>query len=209
MSGPGRCAALPGHSGCWVLSSRWRMSALGRTIDERTVAADLASMPLPEWRRAFANQWADEVDDSGWAVIPKMWALAVDPHSPAASLIKPLTGPLRNAGVKLLEPTSAAPPCGTGGPHGVARRTASAHHASHRTGHTFGVVGRRHGLPASHTSKCAHWASNRPGPQDPSPVGSSSGSGVLCSRSVRVRVLARSARSADMRSVGWGPAHHD
>jgi hypothetical protein len=47
-----------------------------------------------------------------------MRAVAVDPHSPAASLIKPLTGPLRNAGVKLLEPTSAAPPCGTGGPHG-------------------------------------------------------------------------------------------
>jgi hypothetical protein len=33
----------------------------------------------------------------------KVRAVAIDPHSPAATLIKPLTDPLRNAGVKLLE----------------------------------------------------------------------------------------------------------
>jgi hypothetical protein len=33
------------------------------------VAADLASMPLRQWRRAYANQWDDEVDDGGWSVI--------------------------------------------------------------------------------------------------------------------------------------------
>jgi phage terminase large subunit-like protein len=31
------------------------MPALGRTIQPSTVAADLASMPLPEWRRAYAT----------------------------------------------------------------------------------------------------------------------------------------------------------
>jgi hypothetical protein len=52
---------------------RWPgfMPALGRTIDERTVAADLASMPLGEWRRAYANQWDDDLDDGAWEVISK------------------------------------------------------------------------------------------------------------------------------------------
>jgi len=47
------------------------MPALGRTIAPETVAPDLASMKLREWRRAYANQWDDEVDGGGWAVIPK------------------------------------------------------------------------------------------------------------------------------------------
>lgn len=47
------------------------MPALGKTIQPATVAADLASMPLPEWRRAYANVWDDEVDDGGWAVISR------------------------------------------------------------------------------------------------------------------------------------------
>jgi hypothetical protein len=51
--------------------ARWPgfLPALGRTIDPATAAADLASMPLRQWRRAYANQWDDEVDDGGWAVI--------------------------------------------------------------------------------------------------------------------------------------------
>jgi hypothetical protein len=44
------------------------MPALGRTIQPETVAADLASMPLPEWRRAYANQWPNETLE-GWKVI--------------------------------------------------------------------------------------------------------------------------------------------
>jgi phage terminase large subunit-like protein len=53
------------------------MPALGRTISEETVAADLASMRLPQWRRAYANQWDDEVDDGGWAVIGRdVWEAA-------------------------------------------------------------------------------------------------------------------------------------
>jgi phage terminase large subunit-like protein len=46
------------------------MPALGITIDTETVAADLAAMPLPEWRRAYANQWPDESLE-GWKVIPR------------------------------------------------------------------------------------------------------------------------------------------
>jgi phage terminase large subunit-like protein len=50
------------------------MPALGRTIDERTVATDLASMQLGEWRRAYANQWDDDVEDGGWEVISRdLW----------------------------------------------------------------------------------------------------------------------------------------
>ncbi len=44
------------------------MPALGRTIQPETIAADLASMPLAEWRRAYANQWPDETAE-GWSVI--------------------------------------------------------------------------------------------------------------------------------------------
>jgi phage terminase large subunit-like protein len=46
------------------------MPALDRTIDRETVRKDLVSLPLPEWRRANANQWPDESDE-GWSVIPQ------------------------------------------------------------------------------------------------------------------------------------------
>jgi len=45
--------------------------ALGFTVEEATIAADLASMPLPEWRRAYANQWLSDTDAAGWAVISR------------------------------------------------------------------------------------------------------------------------------------------
>jgi phage terminase large subunit-like protein len=45
------------------------MPALGRTIDPATVAADLATMTLSQWRRAYCNMWDDEADDDGWQVI--------------------------------------------------------------------------------------------------------------------------------------------
>ncbi len=48
------------------------MPALGRTITERTVAADLASgMPLSEFRRSHLNIWEDEVAEGGWRVVPR------------------------------------------------------------------------------------------------------------------------------------------
>jgi phage terminase large subunit-like protein len=46
------------------------MPALGHTVEESTIAADLRTMQLAEWRRAYANQWPDEADQ-GWAVIPR------------------------------------------------------------------------------------------------------------------------------------------
>ena len=46
------------------------MPALGHTIDEDVVAADLAAMAPAEWRRAYANQWPDESDD-GWSTIDR------------------------------------------------------------------------------------------------------------------------------------------
>jgi phage terminase large subunit-like protein len=50
------------------------MPALGHTISTDTVAKDLAAMPLPEWRRAYANQWPDESLE-GWKVIGRdVWA---------------------------------------------------------------------------------------------------------------------------------------
>jgi len=46
------------------------MPALGHTIDESVVEADLAVMAPAEWRRAYANQWPDESAE-GWTVIPQ------------------------------------------------------------------------------------------------------------------------------------------
>jgi phage terminase large subunit-like protein len=44
------------------------MPALGRTIEPATVAKDLAAMALPEWRRAYANQWFDQTAE-GWHLV--------------------------------------------------------------------------------------------------------------------------------------------
>lgn len=46
------------------------MPALGHTIDEAVVAADLAAMAPAEWRRAYANQWPDESEE-GWLVVDR------------------------------------------------------------------------------------------------------------------------------------------
>jgi phage terminase large subunit-like protein len=44
------------------------MPALGKTINETTVAADFAAMAEPEFRRAVLNQWVDELGLGGWDV---------------------------------------------------------------------------------------------------------------------------------------------
>lgn len=50
----------------------WRatMPALGYTITEETVTADLASMPLAQFKRSHLNLWPDESDE-GWQVISR------------------------------------------------------------------------------------------------------------------------------------------
>lgn len=58
--------ADPGDPDVWCSC----MPALGFTVDEATIHADLAAMPPAEFKRAYLNQWPDEAD-SGWAVIPR------------------------------------------------------------------------------------------------------------------------------------------
>jgi hypothetical protein len=41
------------------------MPALGRTVDEKTIATDMAAMAPVEFRRAYLNQWPDE-SSLGW-----------------------------------------------------------------------------------------------------------------------------------------------
>lgn len=49
------------------------MPALGRLIDVATVRADLASMGVAEFRRAYLNQWPDESLE-GWTVVGRdLW----------------------------------------------------------------------------------------------------------------------------------------
>jgi phage terminase large subunit-like protein len=62
----------PGDPATW----RACMPALGRTVDEQTVAADMAAMPPAEFCRAYLNQWYDE-SNVGWAVISRdVWMAA-------------------------------------------------------------------------------------------------------------------------------------
>ncbi len=45
--------------------------AIGHTIGVDTVAADHRAMPLAGFRRAFLNQWADDLDDAGWNIVDR------------------------------------------------------------------------------------------------------------------------------------------
>jgi len=58
---------------------RRRMPALGITVSEETVQADLEIMKLPEFRRAYGCQWPD-VAKPGWGVIgEETWGAASSP----------------------------------------------------------------------------------------------------------------------------------
>jgi len=64
--------ADPGDPATW----RACMPALGHTVDEATIAADLAAMDPAEFRRAYLCQWP-EVAMEGWRVIPRdVWQAA-------------------------------------------------------------------------------------------------------------------------------------
>lgn len=64
--------AEPGDPATWAAC----MPALGITVDESTIAADMAAMAPPEFRRAYLNQWPDATFE-GWKVIPKdVWERA-------------------------------------------------------------------------------------------------------------------------------------
>lgn len=51
----------------------WRAAhpALDATISVDVFAADFAAMQLREFRRSHLNQWPDDLDDAGWAVIDR------------------------------------------------------------------------------------------------------------------------------------------
>ncbi|QLQ10951.1 MAG: hypothetical protein HZY75_11975 [Nocardioidaceae bacterium] len=47
------------------------MPALGHTVEEQTIAADIAAMKPSEARRAYLGQWLDESEDAGWATVSR------------------------------------------------------------------------------------------------------------------------------------------
>jgi len=65
----------PGDPATW-----WScMPALGHTVTESAIRANFESMSLPEFRRAFLNQWPDDAPDE-WLVIAKaVWDGLADP----------------------------------------------------------------------------------------------------------------------------------
>lgn len=69
--------ADPGDPATW----RACMPALGITVTEGTIRSEFENMKLPEFRRAYLNQWLDEVPDE-WTVIARAaWNALADPDS--------------------------------------------------------------------------------------------------------------------------------
>ncbi len=57
------------------------MPALGHTISEDAIAVELGGMDLPDFRRAYLNQWVPKPVGGGSAIDPAEWAAIVDPTS--------------------------------------------------------------------------------------------------------------------------------
>lgn len=69
--------ADPGDEETW----RACMPALGHTVDIEAIRTEYARMDLPEFRRAYLNQWADDAPDD-WSVISRdAWMALADPAS--------------------------------------------------------------------------------------------------------------------------------
>lgn len=72
----------------------WRscMPALGHTVLERAIRAEYESMELPEFRRAFLNQWPDSfpvdavIDSATWSALADPRSTVVDPVAVAADM---------------------------------------------------------------------------------------------------------------------------
>lgn len=67
----------------------WRgcMPALGHTVTEEAVRAELEGMELADFRRAYLNQWPDDIP-AGWQVIGKAdWDLLEDAESEIVSRV--------------------------------------------------------------------------------------------------------------------------
>jgi phage terminase large subunit-like protein len=66
-------AALPDDDPTDEQVWRANMPALGRLVDVETVRADLANMPIAEFKRSALNLWSDEAAE-GWRVVDKaLW----------------------------------------------------------------------------------------------------------------------------------------
>ncbi|MFC9089004.1 terminase large subunit domain-containing protein [Nocardiopsis dassonvillei] len=59
------------------------MPALGHTVSIEAIRADFVSMELPEFRRAYLNQWPDASPEE-WLVIPREWWDSC--HDPASTI---------------------------------------------------------------------------------------------------------------------------
>jgi phage terminase large subunit-like protein len=68
------------------------MPALGHTVPEQAIRAEFESMELPEFRRAFLNQWPDAfpidavIDAATWAALADPRSRAADPVAFAADM---------------------------------------------------------------------------------------------------------------------------
>ena len=82
--------ADPGDPDVW----RACMPALGHTIDEDVIAAEFASMPLDEFRRAYLNQWVEDARTPE-AIDPATWIALADPDTakPASPVFAVATAP--------------------------------------------------------------------------------------------------------------------
>jgi len=70
--------ADPGDPGTWWAT----MPALGHTITEAAIRAEYERLDLADFRRAYLNQWPDEMALDEWAVIPQAdWTALADPRS--------------------------------------------------------------------------------------------------------------------------------
>jgi hypothetical protein len=54
------------------------MPALGHTVTEAAVRAELESMKLPEFRRAFLNQWPDDAPEEWLVITEPSWRAVTD-----------------------------------------------------------------------------------------------------------------------------------
>jgi len=90
----------------------WRtcMPALGHTMTEVAIQANRDGMELPEFRRAFLNQWPDDAPEE-WLVIPRAaWESLADPGGQIGPYLEKLQS-LRNSGQNVIIDGSCLSAC--------------------------------------------------------------------------------------------------
>lgn len=69
--------ADPGDPATWAAC----MPALGHTVSVEAIRADFESMKLPEFRRAYLNQWPDATPDQWRVITEEQWRSLADEQS--------------------------------------------------------------------------------------------------------------------------------